>query len=226
MRTLLILAPGRSETLDTPDEARIALRRAGEAGLVASLSYDGLTVRCAPVDRAAAPGLVESMLATERARVAELERQVQELQLARQYEAARADRAEARPHCRSRACATANISAVSTAASMDAPRSATAVCGAIASNTPTTGPVDTSTDRSHAMTRRRFLLEIALLSLALALLCTVFVRVAWSRESWLFVLVAGVSVAAILIGLVFGATAYMGWREEQREDERDSWRRR
>jgi hypothetical protein len=65
---LLVLAPGRSVTCWSTDEAVAVLRVATDAGLVADIAPDGRTVRAASLDRAAAPGFVESMLATERAR--------------------------------------------------------------------------------------------------------------------------------------------------------------
>ncbi len=79
MTRLLVLAPGRSVTCWSTDEATAVLRVATDAGLVANVAPDGRTVRAASLDRAAAPGFVESMLATERARnetlVAELTRE-------------------------------------------------------------------------------------------------------------------------------------------------------
>jgi hypothetical protein len=76
---LLVLAPGRSVTCSSTDEAIAVLRVATDAGLVADIAPDGRTVRAASLDRAAAPGFVESMLATERARnetlVAEIARE-------------------------------------------------------------------------------------------------------------------------------------------------------
>jgi hypothetical protein len=76
---LLVLAPGRSVTCSSADEATAVLRVATDAGLVADIAPDGRTVRAASLDRAAAPGFAESMLATERARnetlVAELTRE-------------------------------------------------------------------------------------------------------------------------------------------------------
>lgn len=77
-RILLVLAPGRYETCASEEEARDVLRLAHNAGLVADIAPDRLTVRCATLARAAAPGLVESMLATERARVATLEEMLHE----------------------------------------------------------------------------------------------------------------------------------------------------
>jgi hypothetical protein len=65
---LLVLAPGRSVTCRSCDEAIAVLRVATDAGLVADIAPDGRTVRAASLERAAAPGFVESMLATERAR--------------------------------------------------------------------------------------------------------------------------------------------------------------
>jgi hypothetical protein len=91
---LLILAPGRSVTCWSTDEATAVLRVATDAGLVAHIAPDGRTVRAASLDRAAAPGFVESMLATERARNATLVEELTREQYARHAAMARAEAAE------------------------------------------------------------------------------------------------------------------------------------
>jgi hypothetical protein len=91
---LLILAPGRSVTCWSCDEAVAVLRVAADAGLVAHIAPDGRTVRAASLDRAAAPGFVESMLATERARNETLVSELTREQYARHAALARAEAAE------------------------------------------------------------------------------------------------------------------------------------
>jgi hypothetical protein len=86
---LLVLAPGRSVTCWSTDEAIAVLRVATDAGLVAHIAPDGRTVRAASLDRAAAPGFVESMLATER-----LRNETLEADLAREQRAKHAAMAE------------------------------------------------------------------------------------------------------------------------------------
>jgi hypothetical protein len=91
---LLVLAPGRSVTCWSTDEATAILRVATDAGLVADIAPDGRTVRVASLDRAAAPGFVESMLATERARNETLVEDLTREQYARHAAMARAEAAE------------------------------------------------------------------------------------------------------------------------------------
>jgi hypothetical protein len=88
---LLVLAPGRSVTCSSTDEAVAVLRVATDAGLVADIAPDGRTVRAASLDRAAAPGFVESMLATERARNATLAEELTREQYAKHAAMAEVD---------------------------------------------------------------------------------------------------------------------------------------
>jgi hypothetical protein len=91
---LLVLAPGRSVTCWSTDEATAVLRVATDAGLVADIAPDGRTVRAASLDRAAAPGFVESMLATEQARNETLVADLTREQYAGHAAMARAEAAE------------------------------------------------------------------------------------------------------------------------------------
>jgi hypothetical protein len=91
---LLVLAPGRSVTCRSTDEAVSVLRVATDAGLVADIAPDGRTVHAASLDRAAAPGFAESKLATEQARNATLVADLTREQYAKHAALARAEAAE------------------------------------------------------------------------------------------------------------------------------------